>query len=280
MIERAYGKINLSINITGKRADGYHLLDMITVPLNFYDVLEMKQTKNLKYVCNIKELKYNEKNIIYRCIEALREKYPFEGNFYIRLKKVIPYQAGLGGGSADGAAALKLVNKLKHLNLSLEQLAEVGLSVGADIPFFIYNQPARIKGIGEVIEPFSFEGKIYCLLIKPQHGINTKIAYSLMDINKCSHPDIDALQQALINQQQISAYLGNSLMYCADQLVEEVGQIIEECKQLGFNDALMSGSGSCCFVLDKDKSALTKLAKIMKEKHKFVYLTSLRNNKV
>lgn len=117
MIEKAYGKINISIDVISKREDGYHNMDMIMVPIDLYDVIDIEIAQEGSYCCNY-DLPYDESNIIYRCIELLRKEFGFKEQFSIKVTKNIPQEAGLAGGSTDGAAALRIVNKLLDLKLS------------------------------------------------------------------------------------------------------------------------------------------------------------------
>ncbi|HPW53363.1 MAG TPA: 4-(cytidine 5'-diphospho)-2-C-methyl-D-erythritol kinase [Erysipelotrichaceae bacterium] len=274
MIEKAYGKINISIDVISKREDGYHNMDMIMVPIDLYDVIDIEIAQEGSYCCN-DDLPYDESNIIYRCIELLRKECGFKEQFSIKVTKNIPQEAGLAGGSTDGAAALRIVNKLLDLKLSKKQLSCIGKKIGADIPFCIYQKIARVRGIGDIIEPFELKVDYDVLLIKPEQGIDTRTAFQMLDLSKCPHPDIDKVKQALVNGEPLKDVLGNSLLYSAERLVPEVLQIIEECRKLGFEDALMTGSGTTVFVLLKKGQECKGLQKYMEGKYPFVYKTSI-----
>ncbi len=274
MIEKAYGKINVSIDVISKREDGYHNMDMIMVPIDLYDVIDIEIAEKQSYWCN-DDLPYDESNIIYQCIELLRKEYGFKEQFAIKVTKNIPQEAGLAGGSADGAAALRIINKLLDLKLSCLELSAIGKQIGADIPFCVYQKAARVKGIGDIIEPFDLDVEYDVLLIKPENGVDTKMAFEILDLEKCPHPDINKVKKALISQDSLSDALGNSLMYSANVLVPEVAKIIEECKKMGYENAMMTGSGSTVFVLLKKGQDCKGLQKYMEEKYPFVYRTSV-----
>ena len=274
MREKAYAKINLSINIKGVLSTGYHDLDMIMLPINLYDIVDIKLSKETKYQCNV-DCPYDENNLVYKCIEVLRKEYGFKQQFDIKLTKNIPMCAGLAGGSTDGAAAMRIVNKLLKLNISQEMLAQLASKVGADIPFCIYSKPARVKGFGEIVEPIDLDRKFNVLLIKPEQGINTKECYQLADKLEVDHPNIDKLYNALMNNESIEELLGNSLQIPAIQILDTIGNIIEDCKKFGYKDVLMSGSGSTVFVLGDENEKFTKLIKHAKENYKFVIKTNI-----
>ncbi len=274
MIEKAYGKINISIDVISKRQDGYHDMDMIMVPINLYDVIDIEVAEKESYWCN-DDLPYDESNIIYQCIELLRKEHSFKEQFSIKITKNIPQEAGLAGGSADGAAALRIVNKLLNLNLSINQLACLGKKIGADIPFCVYQQTARVRGIGDIVEPFDLSVDYDVLLIKPEQGVDTKTAFEILDLEKCPHPDIEKVKYALINNEPLKDLLGNSLLYSAKRLVPEVFQIIKECKEMGYEDVLMTGSGSTVFVLLEKGQDCKDLHQFMQEKYPFVLRTSI-----
>ncbi|MGI6607598.1 MAG: 4-(cytidine 5'-diphospho)-2-C-methyl-D-erythritol kinase [Erysipelotrichaceae bacterium] len=274
MIEKAYGKINVSIDVTGKRKDGYHDLDMIVVPIDLYDVIDIEIAEEESYWCN-DDLPYDDSNIVYRCIELLRKEYGFKEQFSIKITKNIPQESGLAGGSADGAATLRIINQLLNLNLSYRQLGNLGKKVGADIPFCIYQKTARVRGIGDIVETFDLNADYDVLLIKPEQGVDTKCAFKILNLDKCPHPDIDKVKNALVNNEPLKDVLGNSLLYSAEKLVPEVFQIIEECKEMGYEDVLMTGSGSTVFVLLEKGQDCKELLEYMQRKYPSVLRTSV-----
>ncbi len=274
MIEKAYGKINLSIDVIGKRADGYHQLDMIMLPIDLYDVVEMEVSEQMEYQCNI-EMPYDEHNIVYKAVELMRRRFGFKENFRIILTKNIPMQAGLAGGSADAATVMRLINQLLDLKQTKEQLASLGKQIGADVPFCVYGCPARVQGIGEQVTPFKLEQGYDVLLIKPEAGISTKTCFELTDKENLVHPDMDKLQQAFINHQPFAHLLGNSLQPAAIKMLPQIAEILNDCKQQGYDNSLMTGSGSTCFVIVEQGTNLDDFVRRMQKKYDFVYKTRL-----
>ena len=183
MIITSNAKINIGLNITEKLPNGYHLLDMIMVPISLADKLWIKfnnQKVKLNISSNIKDIPCDEKNILYKVYKAFYEKTQIEPeDIDVYLEKNIPHEAGLGGGSSNGGFFLKELNKFHNFVLSDEDLSLVGKSVGADIPFFLKNTPCRVKGIGEKLEKIQNNLDCDVILVKPKFGVSTKKAYEL-----------------------------------------------------------------------------------------------------
>ena len=274
MIEKAYAKINISLNIVGKRADGYHELDMIMVPVNIYDTLYLKKSREMSFVTE-SELKWDNSNLIYRAVMLMKETYSLNSNYSIRLVKRIPEQAGMAGGSADCAAVMRLINKVEKLGLSNGELADLGVRLGADVPFCIYQQAARVQGIGEKIRLLPEHEKYDVLIIKPEKGVSTKLAFEMADTGDCEHPAMDEVEKLYLSHGELEKAMGNSLQKPAIILLPEIGEILNDCKKAGFNRCLMTGSGSAVFVLLAKHQNVTEFRKSLLKKYKFVCKTQI-----
>ena len=277
MKERAYAKINLCLDVVGKREDGYHDLKMIMVPINFYDVLEMEFAKQTTLELNRDYLPINDKNTIVKAIHIMQEKYNLKEEFRCRLEKHIPTRAGLAGGSADAAAAIRMINRMCNLNLTKDEMIEVGKKVGADVPFCILNRPAFVEGIGEKITTFSCKPDFSLLLIKPRKGVSTAEAFHIVDEQEGIHPDCKVMQEALENNDYdgIIHCLGNSMENAAMILVPEIRKAKQDLLDLGFDGVLMSGSGSTVFGITKDTELLERSIDVLKKKRYFVRKTTV-----
>ena len=277
MKERAYAKINLCLDVVGKREDGYHDLKMIMVPINFYDVLEMEFAPETTLELNRDYLPINDKNTIIKAIHIMQEKYNITEEFRCRLEKHIPTRAGLAGGSADAAAAIRIINRMCNLHLSKDEMIAVGKEVGADVPFCILNQPAFVEGIGEKITTFSCNPDFYLLLIKPRKGVSTAEAFHIVDEQEGIHPDCMAMQEALESNDYdgIISSLGNSMENAAMTFVPEIRNAKQDLLELGFDGVLMSGSGSTVFGITKDVELLDRSIDILKKKRYFVRKTTV-----
>ena len=277
MKERAYAKINLCLDVVGKREDGYHDLKMIMVPINFYDVLEMEFAPDTTLELNRDYLPINDKNTIIKAIHIMQEKYNITEEFCCRLEKHIPTRAGLAGGSADAAAAIRMINRMCNLHLTKDEMIAVGKEVGADVPFCILNRPAFVEGIGEKITTFSCSPDFYLLLIKPRKGVSTAEAFHIVDEQEGIHPDCKAMQEALEynDYDGIIRSLGNSMENAAMTLVPEIRKAKQDLLDLGFDGVLMSGSGSTVFGITKDVELLDRSIDILKKKRYFVRKTTV-----
>ena len=277
MKNRAFAKINLCLDVVGRREDGYHELNMVMVPIDFYDVLEMNISDKTSISVNRTFLPDNDKNTVIKAIKVMKERYGFKEEFECHLTKHIPTQAGLAGGSADGANAIRMINKLLKLNLTNEEMIDVGLEVGSDVPFCIINKPAIVRGKGEIIEPFTVNTDFEIFLVKPHLGVSTKKAFDLLNIDRAVHPDCEALKIALENNdyEGVIKNLGNSLEEPSFRIVEEIKQVKNDLLQLGFDGALMSGSGSTVFGITRDKELMANATTVMKEKGYFVRSTRI-----
>lgn len=278
MRQRAYAKINLCLNVVGRREDGYHDLEMIMAPVNLYDTLDFEIAREMKIRSNVQYLPIDKRNTIIKAIEILREEYGFQENFEITLQKHIPTQAGMAGGSADGAAAIRALNRMLHLGMDREKMLAIGKKVGADVPFCIVNQPAYVTGIGEQLDLFKINTPFYVLLVKPYKGVSTRVAFESLDFSCTEHPNCQKMKQALMNNDydQVIASLGNTLEQSAFKLVPQIAGIKQSLLDLGFDGALMSGSGSTVFALTRDPELLEKAAVVMKKKAAFIRKTELK----
>lgn len=269
---RSYAKINLCLNITGKREDGYHELDMVMLPISLHDSLVIakleKATDNFVTVddFSIGSFTYNLATF---SIDKLQSIYHFDQKFRILIHKVIPIQAGLGGGSSNAACSLKAVNTLLKLGASDEQLMEIGKTLGCDIPFFIKCKPARCKGIGEIVEPIEIKNNYYVLLVKPEAGCSTKEIYSISDSMDLKVTSIDNVVKALEegDDELLAENISNALQEPAIKVVPSIQTIIDELHNEGLKMVQVTGSGSAVFALSTDKKLLKRVLRKLDDKY-------------
>ena len=278
MKQRAYAKINLCLDVVCRREDGYHELEMIMAPVNLYDTLNFEFCDELRLQSNVPYLPLDRRNTIIKAIELLREEYGFKENFEITLQKHIPTQAGMAGGSTDGAAAIRALNKMLRLGMDNDKMVEIAKKVGADVPFCLRSRPAFVTGIGEKLEHFRVHTPFYLLLVKPYKGVSTKVAFETLDFSSAQHPDCRKMRQALMNNDYdgVIQSLGNTLEQSAFKLVPQIAAIKKDLLAMGFDGALMSGSGSTVFALTRDPELLEKGAAAMRKKAAFIRKTELR----
>lgn len=219
---KARAKINLSLDVLGKREDNYHNIESIFQKINLYDELYISktQTNEIQIETNIEELNSKE-NIIYKAYQVLKERYKKVTGVQVRLKKKIPMQAGLAGGSTDCASFLLGMNQLFDLKLSKEEIQKIGKSLGADVVPCLYNKVVKGEGIGEIITPIHTNLKYYLVIIKPQISCNTKELYKKIDkqSNKKQSNYANKIKEAF-EQNQLEI-IANHLYNVFEEVIEE-----------------------------------------------------------
>ncbi|MBQ4343447.1 MAG: 4-(cytidine 5'-diphospho)-2-C-methyl-D-erythritol kinase [Erysipelotrichaceae bacterium] len=277
MKRRAYAKINLGLDVVERREDGYHELNMIMVPIDFYDLCEVNLSETMSFHSNASYLPTDDKNTMLKAVSVMREHFGFMQNFEIGLMKHIPSQAGLAGGSSDAAAVMHMVRELLNLETDDETMIQLAKKVGADVPFCYMEQPAQVSGIGEKMDFFELNSDFYLFLAKPYRGVSTKKAFESLNFKTLRHPNIRAIRDALENGNyyQLIGALGNSLEQTAFELVPQIREIKHELEDFGFDGALMSGSGSTVFAITKDKELLNRASEHFRKKGCFVRKTRI-----
>lgn len=276
MKDRAYAKINLALDVFNIREDGYHDINSIMIPVNFYDELEINIASEDRYFCNKSFIRFNEDNSIIKMINVVKNKFNIEDHYYVNLNKVVPMQAGLGGGTSDAGSTLRILKKIYNLDLTLEDEREICVAVGADVLFNYYNKPAVVSGIGDYVEPFEMKKEYNVLIVKPRSGVSTKEAYQKLDMNICDHPNIEKLKNALINGDDIQGLLGNSLEQPALILNKDIVEIKKTLIDNGATNILMSGSGSSVFAISENYNEIEKLAQLVKNGSYYVRITKTK----
>jgi 4-diphosphocytidyl-2-C-methyl-D-erythritol kinase len=282
---RARAKINLALDVVRKREDGYHDLEMIMQTIDLYDKISIKKIVSNKIIIrtNVKGLPVNESNIVYKAAKLLIDKFSISNGVYIYIEKHIPIGSGMAGGSTDAAATLKGMNTLFDLNLSVEELMSLGLTLGADVPYCILGGTALAKGVGEQLTQLEDMKSCFVLIAKPWISVSTKLVFTNLNINDIKvHPDVAGMVEA-INDKDYSGVisrLGNVLELVTIAKYPIIGDIKHKLNCLGADGVLMSGSGSTVFGLFTDKAVAHKAYTAMRNdnKAKTVYLTKLYNN--
>jgi len=274
---KAYAKVNISLDIVGKRGDGYHLLEMIMQSIDLYDELNIeKQSKDITIKCDKPYVPTDERNLAYKAANLFIERYKINSGVNINIKKNIPVCAGLAGGSTDAAAVLKVMNKLFSINASDEELMELGLKLGADVPYCIKGGTALCKGIGEEVTPLrNFKDKIL-VLVKPPFGVSTKSVYQSFDLSKVkSHPNNEILIKAIDDNDliKVSNNMKNLLENVTLRKHKVLINIKEDMKSLGATGVMMSGSGPTVFAFFDDMLKAQKCFEKMKKKYNDVFIT-------
>ena len=271
---KSYAKINISLRVKSKMENGYHELDSVMVPIELHDsiVISPLYNRNDSFV-TVDDFSNGliHYNLAGSAIDALEKKYGVHKCFRIYIHKVIPMQAGLGGGSSNAAFTLRAINQILKLGASDEELIELATPLGADIPFFIKCQPSRCGGIGEKIQPIEIKNNYHVLIVKPNEGVSTKECFKIADNKPYPEVDVDKVVEALRigDDDMLAEYMGNSLQPSAIELVPEIQTIIDYLKEQGLKLVMMSGSGSSVFALSTDKSILKRIQKQIDEEERW-----------
>lgn len=274
---KAYAKVNISLDIVGKRDDEYHLLRMIMQNIDLYDeIIVEKNNKDIIIECNKNYVPTDSRNLAYKAAIAFKERYNIAEGVKIKIFKNIPVSAGLAGGSTDAATVLKIMNKLFEVNASDEELMELGLKLGADVPYCIKGGTALCEGIGEIITPLNpFKNKII-VLVKPSFGVSTKEVYKNFNMEKVKkHPETEELIKAMDedNLRYVAYNMKNLLENVTLKKHKVLIDLKEEMNKYGAINSMMSGSGPTVFAFFDDMLKAQKCFEKMKEKYNEVFLT-------
>ncbi|MCX7990839.1 MAG: 4-(cytidine 5'-diphospho)-2-C-methyl-D-erythritol kinase [Proteobacteria bacterium] len=240
-------KLNLYLKVVGKREDGYHLLNMINVPISIYDRMEIDIKEGEGRLIQKFEPPVNcipEKTTIYRAFQIMKKFLPEDINIVVNIEKVIPEGSGLGGGSSDSAFFIKKLAEVFKIEIDNNLIFKIANQVGADVPFFIFNKPAYLEGIGEMVYPYKSFPALNFLVIKPDFSINTGWAYS--NVRDFSLPN-DTFKQDYIKAEDIFRYMENDLEKIAEGKFFEIKKIKNFLYNNDAKKAMMTGSGSAVF---------------------------------
>ena len=282
--KKAYAKINLALDVTGRLDNGYHLVKMIMESISIHDVVTItcSEQPGIRMTCNRPELTCGEDNLVIRAAKAILDEadIPWEGvSLYpekpvagldIKLEKNIPMAAGLAGGSTDAAAVLKGINELYGLGYSSEELCSIGVKHGADIPYCITGGSCLAEGIGEKLTLLSPVPKAYLVVIKPDMDVSTGYVYNTLDTEGVKlHPDVDGMINALKqgDLQGICNRLGNVLRDVTAVKYPIIPKLEQRLRDLGALNALMSGSGPTVFGIFENSDRCIRAEETLKKEY-------------
>lgn len=284
MYVKAPAKINLYLDVLGKRENGYHDLDMVMLPLELHDTIELEYIPNrgaTHIISDHIETQIIDHNLIYRTHELLKKEYDYDQNFIIKVHKEIPIYAGMGGGSSNAAAVLKAFRKYGKIKMEEQEETNFCLKLGADVPFCMKNVPAHVEGVGEKITPITLKKQLNVLVIKPKQGLSTQKVFEASDKYTLKHGNVNDVIKALEtgDEDLLSKSMFNALEEVSIDLCPEVKQIKDMMRKDGFKCVLMTGSGSCVFAITSNYTLA--VSKYWKYEHKGyeVYLTKTLKQK-
>lgn len=282
---RALAKINLGLDVLRKREDGYHELRMIMQTINMYDQLdiEISKTSGITITTNLPFIPVNENNLVYKAAKLLMDEFQVEQGITVDLQKFIPVAAGMAGGSSDAAATMIGVNRLFGLGLSVKELMERGVKIGADVPYCLLRGTALAEGIGDKLRALPACPDCYVLIGKPAISVSTKFVYENLHANELEyHPEIDKMLDAIQwhNLNKIADCMGNVLETVTIPHYPIIQKIKDHMKEHGALNAMMSGSGPTVFGLFDDKVMAENACEALRESRlaRTVFLTTVFNN--
>lgn len=281
---KALAKINLGLDVLGRRENGYHDVRMVMQSIYLYDEVKIEKTEapGIALASNLSFLPTGEGNIAYKAAQLLTEEFEIGEGVKITLNKHIPVAAGLAGGSSNAAAVLFGMNRMFHLGLTREELMARGVRLGADVPYCIMRGTVLAEGIGEELSVLPAMPKCTVLIAKPPVSVSTKVVYEALDAKEIvEHPDIDGIINGLEKHslKQVAACMGNVLEDVTIPMHPVIEQIKGEMKEAGALNAMMSGSGPTVFGLFESRAAAREAQRRIREKSltRQVYVTSIHS---
>ena len=277
---KAYAKLNLGLDVVRRLPNGYHEVKMVMQNVGIFDELHLTKTaQGIVVTTDSSELPTDENNLIYKAARLMFEEYNIKEGVRIHLTKNIPIAAGMAGGSTDAAAAMKGINALFNLNVSLERLMELGVSIGADVPYCILGGTALAEGIGEKLTTLRPAPDCRILVAKPDINVSTKYVYEHLDAaGGAKHPDIDGMVEAIGNGnlQGIMDRMENVLETVTIPAHPIISEIKQRMVELGARVSLMSGSGPTVFGIFTDEEVAANAYKQLQNDNmaKQVFLTT------
>lgn len=275
--EKAYAKINLSLDITGRRPNGYHEVRMIMQTLRMYDELSFEEGlpgSGIVLSTNNETLNSEQEsgadNLVVKAAKALFDYKGCIKDVSINLTKNIPIAAGMAGGSSDAAATLRGLNRLFDFNLSYDELRTVAARIGADVAFLVEGGLALCEGIGEIITKLNPLASLPVLICKPRVFVSTKEIYADYDSeNREYHPDVDAMLEAIkeYDYKKVCGLMGNVLEPVTKKQHPIITKIVDSIKRAGAVNAMMSGSGPTVFGIFDSDEALYRAFEIIKKEY-------------
>ncbi len=284
---KARAKINLGLDVVRRREDGYHEVKMVMQMLRLYDQIDIEKTQESGILVrsNLSFLPTDERNIAYKAAKVMIDQFGLEQGVIIRIEKHIPVAAGMAGGSTDCAAVLYGMNKLFGLRLNQKKLREIGVKLGADVPYCLMRQTALSEGIGEILTPISPLQDCPILIAKPSVSVSTRHVYEHLKLDEQTmHPDIDGIVTALADGDLygVTDRMANVLETVTIPEHPVIDEIKKQMMASGAVNALMSGSGPTVFGIFDDEEKAKKACEDMKASGlaRQIYLTRPFNQKI
>ena len=272
-------KLNLCLDVTGKRSDGYHDLKMIMQSINLFDIVtvEISSGDGIEIYTDKINIPCDETNTCYKAAKAFYDKLGAKRTVKITIEKNIPSGAGMGGGSSDAAGVLRTLNKLEEAPFSVEELKVLGKTVGADVPFCVEGGSFLCEGIGEIMTPIVPMENVYAVVTKPEFSVSTAWVYKNLKLEEVSHPDVDKLIVCLEkgDYKSFEKYSGNVLESVITKKYPEIENMKKKMTEFGAVYSLMTGSGPTVFGIFEKIEDAEGAEKYFKNLNEETYLVSM-----
>lgn len=274
MIKNAYAKINLILDVIEKRDDGYHNIDGIMQMVDLYDTVKVEVSDKFEILCNNPKVPNDERNLVYKAFNIMKEEFSFKENFKIEIEKNIPLCAGIAGGSSNCAVVIECINEILNLNLGLDEMKKIGRKIGADVPYMLTGGTARTRGIGDEIELLSEIPNTRILIVNNGVEISTPYVYSNIKIS-----GNNSRVEEIINYYKAKKYekfflnLYNVMEEVSIAYCEEIGYIKEKMLKYGAKNSIMSGSGPTVFGIFDNDEAFERAYLFFKSKYENTFKT-------
>lgn len=263
LYEKAPAKVNLSLDVLGKRGDGYHEVEMVMTTVDLFDRIELEPLAEDVIVISLETrfVPNDERNLAYKAARLMKDLYKVTSGVRIKIDKSIPVSAGLGGGSTNAAAVLRGLNRLWSLGLTLDELARIGASIGSDVSFCVYGGTAIGRGRGEQLEHINAPPPCWVVLAKLDIGVSSKTIFGKLNLDELDHPDVGEMVEAIEEQDftKMCGALGNVLEQVTLKLHPTVAKLKEKMDGLGAKGILMSGSGPTIYGLVEQETKARKI---------------------
>lgn len=271
MRRKAYAKITLYLEVKD-RIDGLLQFRNIIVPIDVFDMVYLDVHETMHIETNKSYLPNDRRNTVYKAIELMKEKYKIKDNFKVSIVKNIPAQSGLGGGSADAACVINMLNEKYQLNMSRQDLIDIASQIDEDTAFCLFNQPALVEGYGEIVTPIPFNAEFYYVIVKPGYGVSTKSflkKYSDFIDQDVSRKKLEKAMAAG-NPEEIMPLTHNDFQITVTKKRKDLNKVVNQLKSLGLEGVCMSGSGTSIYGFTTDKEKAIKIYEKLVFKYPFL----------
>lgn len=271
MRRKAYAKITLYLEVKD-RIDGLLQFRNVIVPIDLFDMVYLEVNDVMHIETNKSYLPNDKRNTVYKAIELMKDKYNIEDNFKVRIVKNIPAQSGLGGGSADAACVINMINEKYNLNMDRQSLIDIASQIDEDTAFCLFNEPALVEGYGEIVTPIPFNAEMYYVIVKPGFGVSTKSflrKYSeFIDQDVSRRRLTDAMEQGDPNI--IMPLTHNDFQITVSKKRKDLKKLVKELNSRGLEGVCMSGSGTSIYGLTTEKGKAIEIYESLVFKYPFV----------